>query len=63
MFHLHELSNAVQADRERDIRDRLPRTRGLASGSRHPEVPDSGVAVAGARPPELRREPRPAFGF
>ena len=63
MLHLHELTNAVQADREREIRDRLPRTRGLSSGSRHPEVPDSGIVVAGPRRPELRREPRPAFGF
>ena len=62
MLHLHELTRAVQADREREIRDRLPRRRGLASGSRHPEVPDSGVVVAGSRRPELRREPRPAFG-
>ena len=62
MLHMHELSNAVQADREREIRERLPRTRGLASGSRHPEVPDSGIVVPGLRRPELRREPRPAFG-
>jgi hypothetical protein len=63
MLHMHQLSNAIQADREREIRDRLPRVRGLASGSRHPEVPDSGVVVAGPRRPELRREPRAAFGF
>jgi len=25
MLHIHELSNAIQADREREIRDRLPR--------------------------------------
>ena len=62
MFHIHELTTAVQADREREIRQRLPRTRGLSSGSRHPEVPDSGVVVAGLHRPELRREPRPAFG-
>ena len=62
MLHLHELSNAVQADRERDIRERMPRIRGVASGSRHPEVPDSGVVVAGPRRIELRREPRPVFG-
>jgi hypothetical protein len=62
MLHMHELSKAIQADREREIRQRLPRMRGLASGSRHPAVPDSGVVVAGPRRPELRREPRPAFG-
>ena len=62
MLHLHELSNAIQTDREREIRERLPRMRGLASGSRHPEVPDSGIVVAGLRRPELRREPRPAYG-
>jgi hypothetical protein len=62
MLHIHELSNAVQADREREIRDRLPRPRGVASGSRHPRLPDSGVVVAGLRRIELRREPSPAFG-
>ncbi|HEU0243282.1 MAG TPA: hypothetical protein VFQ75_05210 [Candidatus Limnocylindrales bacterium] len=62
MLHLHELSYAIQADREREIRDRLPRTRGVSSGSRHPLLPDSGVVVAGLRRVELRREPRPAFG-
>ena len=62
MLHMHELSRAVQADREREMRDRLPRTRGLASGSRHPEVPDSGVVEPGPRRVELRREPKVAFG-
>jgi hypothetical protein len=62
MLHIHELSNAVQADREREIRDRLPRQRGLASGSRHPQLPDSGVVVAGVRRIELKRDPSPAFG-
>jgi hypothetical protein len=62
MLHMHELSHAVQADREREIRDRLPRTRGVASGSRHPRLPDSGVVVAGLRRIELRREPSPVFG-
>jgi len=62
MLHIHELSSAIQADREREIRDRLPRPRGLASGDRHPHLPDSGMVVAGPRRIELRREPRPAFG-
>ena len=62
MLHMHELSKAIQADREREIRQRMPLRLGLASGSRHPEIPDSGVVVAGARRPELRREPRTAFG-
>ena len=62
MLHLHELTNAVQADREREIRERLPRTRGLASGSRHPEVPDSGIVVPGLRRPRLAAQLGPAFG-
>ena len=62
MLPMYELSKAIQADREREIRQRLPRVRGLASGSRHPQIPDSGIVVAGARRPELRREPRTAFG-
>jgi hypothetical protein len=62
MLHLHELSKAVQADRERDIRERLPKPRGVASGSRHPHLPDSGVVVPGLRRFELRREPGPVVG-
>jgi hypothetical protein len=63
MLHMHELSKAVQTDREREMRDRLPRARGLTSGSRHPEVPDSGIVERGLRRVELRREPKPAFGY
>jgi hypothetical protein len=62
MLHMHELSKAVQADRERDIRDRLPRIVGLPSGSRHPSMPDSGVVEPGLRRVVLRREPKAAFG-
>ena len=62
MFHLHEVSRAVQADREREIRERLPRTVGLPSGDRHPSVPDSGVVEAGQRRFVLRREPKVVFG-
>jgi hypothetical protein len=62
MLHFHELTAAVQADREREIRDRLPRPRGVPSGDRHPHLPDSGIVVAGIRRIELRREPKPAFG-
>jgi hypothetical protein len=62
MLHLHELSRAVQTDREREIRDHMPRPRGLSSGRRHPAQPDSGVVEPGPRRIELRREPRIAFG-
>jgi hypothetical protein len=62
VFHIHEVSRAAQADREREIRERLPRTVGLASGSRHPDPPDSGVVEAGLRRFELRREPKVVFG-
>jgi hypothetical protein len=62
MLHLHELSTAVQVDREREIQERLPRLRGLSSGRRHPAQPDSGVVEPGRRGMELRREPRVAFG-
>ena len=62
MLYIHELSRAVQADREREIRDRLPRAVGLSSGRRHPAQPDSGVVVSGPARVELRVEPKPAFG-
>ena len=62
MLHMHDVTLAVQADREREIRDHMPRPRGVSSGRRHPRLPDSGVVVAGLRRIELRREPNPAFG-
>ena len=62
MLHLHELTKAVQADRDREIRERLPRAVGVASGSRHPEVPDGGVVERGPSRVELRLEPKGAFG-
>ena len=62
MLHTHELSKAVHADREREIRDHLPRVGGLASVTNRPLLPDSGVVEAGLRRIELRREPKPAFG-
>lgn len=40
MLHLHELAIAIQADRERELRDRRPRVAGVPSGRRHPLRPD-----------------------
>lgn len=60
MLPMYELSKAIQADREREIEQRL-RMRGLTSGRRHPGTPDPGV-VTGPSRPELRRAPRPGFG-
>lgn len=62
MLHNHEVSRAVQADRDREMRRHAPLSVGQPSGHRHPEVPDSGVVVPGVRRFELRREPRAAFG-
>ena len=63
MLHIHEVSRAVQADRDREIRERLPKTRGLSSGHRHPELPDSGIVEPGVDRVVLRREPKAAFGM
>ena len=69
MFHWHELTRAVIADREREIRNRRPRLTGPASGRRHPASPEtSPVDDARAALAESRaargtiKEPRPAFG-
>jgi hypothetical protein len=37
---LPELSLAIQADRERELRNRWPRVAGVPSGPRHPRRPD-----------------------
>jgi len=37
----HLLTDAVQADREREIRARAPRNLGVASGPRHPNEHES----------------------
>ena len=46
----HLLADAMQADREREIRERAPRVLGLSSGPRHPHHDESSAAP----------EPRPA---
>ncbi len=38
MLPLHPLSTAVQADREREIRDRMPKPVGLPTGHRRPAI-------------------------
>lgn len=63
MLHLHELTKAVQADRERAIRRHAPVAAGISSHSRHPETPDSGVVEPGLHRIVLRREPRASFGM
>ena len=54
MFHMHELVRVIQADRERELRNRLPRVPGVPSGLRHPLRPDVEM-------PRFRR-PQPAPG-
>lgn len=66
MLPFHPLATAVQADRERDIRDRSPLRVGLPSGPRHPVQPETGEAGHGTarvsgHGPSARR-PRVAFG-
>lgn len=66
MLPFHPLATAVQADRERDIRDRSPLRIGLPSGPRHPRSPETDVTAGegasgrGRRGPTAR--PRVAFG-
>jgi hypothetical protein len=37
---MHALAAAIQADRERELRNRRPRTAGVPSGRRHPRLPE-----------------------
>jgi hypothetical protein len=56
MLPLHPLATALQADREREIRDRMPKPVGVPSGRRRQaialsvELPRTGVARADAIP-------------
>jgi hypothetical protein len=65
MLPLHPLATAVQADREREIRDRSPLRIGLASGPRHPAGPETDVAAAEAGRDRRNHAPapRPAVAF
>jgi hypothetical protein len=49
-----ELTFAIQADRERQLRNRLPRIAGIPSGPRHPRRPELELS----RP--VRRQPPPS---
>jgi hypothetical protein len=46
MLPLHPLATAMQADREREIRERAPLLRGLPRG-RHPQIPETGLVHEG----------------
>ena len=60
----HLLADAVQADREREIRARSPRLLGLPSGPRHPHNDESAAVpeprAATSSKPVVR--PRVAWG-
>jgi hypothetical protein len=67
MLPLHPLATAIQADREREIRDRAPKPLGIPSGRRRPAVALSiespardGAKARGAG--TLTRRPRVVFG-
>ena len=59
----HLLADAVQADREREIRARSPRILGVASGPRHPSEHESAAVTQTppAKPKPVAR-PRVAWG-
>jgi len=60
----HLLADAVQMDREREIRARSPRNLGLSSGPRHPHEPDTAALPEprAAVPSKPVARPRVAFG-
>ena len=64
MSLVHLVADAVQMDREREIRERSPRVLGLASGPRHPiEAESSGVQDPRPAPPaKPLARPRVAWG-
>ncbi len=53
----YELARVIHEDREREIRNRRPRTPGVPSGLRHPRLPErelpSGPAVQPATRPAI----------
>jgi hypothetical protein len=49
MLPMTLLATAIQADREREFRNRRPRTAGVPSGLRHPRRPDVQAVVEGPR--------------
>jgi hypothetical protein len=58
MLPFHPLATAIQADREREIRDRSPLQVGLSSGPRHPRPETSEARPApGSDPGPLRVNP------
>ena len=57
----HLLTDAIQADREREIRARSPRILGVASGPRHPSEHESTAAPEAPAPKPVAR-PRVAWG-
>jgi hypothetical protein len=65
MLPLHPLAEAIQADREREIRERAPLLRGLPRG-RHPAVPETGLVEPSHAHPHTgehrRSAPRLALG-
>ena len=60
----HLLADAVQADREREIRARSPRILGLPSGPRHPHDHDTAASLESraAAPSKPVARPRVAWG-
>jgi hypothetical protein len=60
----HLLADAVQADREREIRARSPRLLGLSSGPRHPHHDESAAVPEprAATPSKPVARPRVAWG-
>jgi hypothetical protein len=60
----HLLTDAVQADREREIRARSPRILGLSSGPRHPHEsrPTAAPESRAVTPSKPAVRPRVAWG-
>jgi len=58
----HLLADAVQADREREIRARSPRLLGLSSGPRHPQG-SAGATTPDARPAKQKPAALPRWAW
>jgi len=56
MFPMTILAEAIQAEREREFRNRHPRVVGIPSGRRHPRIDEGAV-------PESRPQPATPTGF
>ncbi len=61
MLHMTLLAEAIQADREREFRNRRPRVAGIPTGLRHPRPDLEPRSAATSQPPAATSVGAPAL--